>query len=142
MRERRNRRADSSCTGIVSVYVSGWTDTLRHSYTSHHHSIQISGESLGKQPRGGCRFTTPKPGRSSEGCICDRFAQCVVSDNIVPAGSKSMFGVQSRVATKILRRFYVFLWHDRFLLSDVRFVDLPLYNRFFNYPFPSILDSD
>ena len=30
---------------------------------------------------------------------------------------------------------------NRFLLSDARFIALPLYNRFFNYPFPFIIDS-
>ena len=47
--------------------------------------------------------------------------------------------LQGRVATKLLnRRFYA---HDRFLSSDTRFIALPLCNRFFNYPFPLILDS-
>ena len=42
------------------------------------------------------------------------------------------------------RRFFedYFLGHNRFLSSDVRFIALSLYNRFFNYPFPSIIDSD
>ena len=50
--------------------------------------------------------------------------------------------LQIRVATKILQRFYAFLGHNRFLSSDARFIGLPLYNRFINYPFPSIIDSD
>ena len=41
-----------------------------------------------------------------------------------------------RVATKILQRFYAFLGHNRFLSSNARFIGLPYYNRFFNYPFP------
>ena len=45
------------------------------------------------------------------------------------------------VATKILRRFYAFFEHNRFLLSDARFIALPLYNRFFYYPIPYIIDS-
>ena len=49
--------------------------------------------------------------------------------------------VQNRVVMKILRRFDAFLGHNRFLLSDVRFIGLLLYNRFFNYPFPFMIDS-
>ena len=50
-------------------------------------------------------------------------------------------GLLGRVATKILQRFNAFLGHNRFLSSDARFIALPLYNRFFNYPFPFIIDS-
>ena len=51
----------------------------------------------------------------------------------------SFLGV--RVATKFLWRFYAILGHNRFLSGNARFIALPLYNSFFNYPSPSIIDS-
>ena len=40
--------------------------------------------------------------------------------------------IHSKVTTKILRRFYAFLGHNRFLASKARFIALPLCNRLFN----------
>ena len=54
------------------------------------------------------------------------------------------FDERVRPELELDRRFFedYFLGHNRFLSSDVRFIALSLYNRFFNYPFPSIIDSD
>ena len=50
-----------------------------------------------------------------------------------------------KVETKIFRRFFAFLGHNRFLSSDARFIALLLYNNFFksskNLPCNSVMSS-
>ena len=57
---------------------------------------------------------------------------------------RPVFDERVKPELELDRRFFedYFLGHNRFLSSDVRFIALSLYNRFFNYPFPSIIDSD
>ena len=52
--------------------------------------------------------------------------------------------VQNRVAMKILRGFYALLGHNRFFLSDARFIYSPQPTSIIdvNYPFPFIIGSD
>ena len=57
------------------------------------------------------------------------------------ANMAAIDALDAAIKAELQRRFFAFLGHNRFLSSNARFIALPLYNRFFNYPFPSIIDS-
>ena len=74
--------------------------------------------------------------------ICRIWSETLLPDDgLICMQQLDPAAAQDRVATKIHRRFFAFLGHNRFLSSDARFIALPLYNRFFNYLFPFMIDS-